>query len=106
MERVRSRSGSQARAPIDSDDLNTIAPNPPLPIQTPYAIHETFDIADESFVSQFRMLFGKIERFFDEPFCIHDLDEGEFHQPWAANHAPEFLDCALHDVEPDPNAWS
>lgn len=102
LERVRLRLGSPVRAPSDSDDLNTITPNL-QPIQTPYAIHETFDIADEWFVGQFRMLFRKIERLFDEYFCIHDLDEGEFYQPWAANHAPEFLDYVLHVAEPDPN---
>jgi hypothetical protein len=68
-----------------------------------FRIHPVQDRTDEWFVHEFRLLFRRLEAYFDNYFCIHNLDEGEFHQPWAANHTPEFLTYVLQVAEADPN---
>lgn len=74
----------------------------PQPIQSVFPQHPLGDRSDEWFVNEFRKLFRRIEKFLDEYFCIQNLDEGEFHQPWAINHTPEFLNYVLQVAEQDP----
>lgn len=92
--------GPQVRVPGDNDNLIKLNPQP---VQMWFRIHPVQDRTDEWFVHEFRLLFRRLEAYFDNYFCIHNLDEGEFHQPWAANHTPEFLTYVLQVAEADPN---
>jgi hypothetical protein len=94
------KSGSAARIP------DQVAPDLPMlnpePLQLEFPQHPIRDRSDEWFVHEFRKLFRQIETFFDEYFCLQNLDDGETYEPWAVNHTPEFLNYVLLVAEQDP----
>lgn len=100
----RLKMSSQVKAPghpaPSLPDLN------PQPVQFDFPQHQIEEMPDEWFVEAFRLLFRRIEKFFDEYFCTQDL-EGEYHQPWALKHTPEFLNYVLQvaDQERGQGGW-
>jgi hypothetical protein len=51
----------------------------------------------------FRRLFRQTDKFATYYFGVHDLDAGEFFEPWAAGMTDDFVTWAEQVAEPDPN---
>ena len=89
------------RARKDNDSLIKLNPQP---VQMWFNTHPVIDRTDEWFVAEFRSLFRRLETYFAKYFCVHNLDEGDFHQPWAVNNTAGFLNYAQRVAEPDPSS--
>jgi hypothetical protein len=74
----------------------------PQPLQFVFKAHPLEDRSDEWFIVQFRKLFRRIHTFAHDYFGRHDIDEGSFHQPWAAGMSPEFMRYVEDVAEADP----
>jgi hypothetical protein len=94
--KLRFRTGISQNIPVDLATLQ------PQPLQLQFDLHPDADRSDSYFVDEFRKLFRRIFNFSQAFFGIHDLDEGEFHQPWVANIAPEFVSYVEQVAESDP----
>jgi hypothetical protein len=81
------------------EDLKTLQPQP---LQYIFEGHPHEDRSDDWFIEQFRHLSLRINKFSRDYFGLHDLDEGEFHQPWAAGMTPEFIRHVEEVAEADP----
>jgi hypothetical protein len=95
------------RTCITQHVLEDFATLRPQPLQFLFPAHPHEDRSDEWFIAQFRKLFRRISRFAHDYFGLHDIDAGEFHQPWAAGMAPEFLRYVEQVAEADPmiSSW-
>jgi hypothetical protein len=99
--RPRTRTQVGLRPPTD---LSTLKPQP---LQFQFPIHPEKERSNEWFQNEFRKLFNRLEAFSREYFGLHDLEEGEFHQPWAAGMTPEFLNYVemVSDADPELGDW-
>jgi len=75
----------------------------PQPIRLTFPHHPLEDRSDEWYIAQFEALFDKLEEFVKDFFAAHDLDQGQFHQLWAVDMTPEFLNYVEQVAEPDIN---
>lgn len=80
-------------------DFETLQPQP---LQFTFPEHPDEDRSDEWYVTEFRVLFRRIFKFSSDFFGLHDIDVGEFHQPWAAGMTPEFIRHVEDVAEADP----
>jgi len=96
LKRVKLRTGITQHVP---EELATLRPQP---LRLSFPPHPADDRSDAWFVEEFRKLFRRMDRFAQDYFARHDLDEGEFHQPWAADMSPEFLRYVEQVAEADP----
>jgi hypothetical protein len=94
--KLKFRTGISQNIPVDLATLQ------PQPLQLQFDLHPDADRSDSFFVDEFRKLFRRIFNFSQAFFGIHNLDEGEFHQPWVANLAPEFVSYVEQVAESDP----
>jgi hypothetical protein len=78
----------------------------PQPIRFNFRPHPLKDRSDEWYIEQFRRLFRRIHNFASDYFGLHDLDQGDFHQPWAAGMSPEFLRWVEDVATADPMVGS
>jgi hypothetical protein len=78
----------------------------PQPIRFNFRPHPLKDRSDEWYIEQFRRLFRRIHNFASDYFGLHDLDQGDLHQPWAAGMSPEFLRWVEDVATADPMVGS
>lgn len=74
----------------------------PQPLQFEFPPHPDEDRSDHWYIEEFRKLYVRLDRFCHDFYGAHDLDEGEFHQPWAIGMTPEFLRYVEQVAEADP----
>jgi hypothetical protein len=75
----------------------------PQPIRLQYDPPPRGDRSDAWFIEAFRLLYREAENFVSKYYCVHDLkSHGQFYQPWAIMHTPEFVSWAEQVAEPDP----
>jgi hypothetical protein len=89
------------RTDVTQHVLEDLANLRPQPLQLLFPAHPHEDRSDEWFIAQFRKLFRRISRFAHDYFGLHDIDAGEFHQPWAAGMTLEFLRYVEQVAEAD-----
>ena len=93
---------SRLRSGLTQHVLEEFKKLKPQPLQLTFQGHTLEDRSDEWFIEQFRRLFRKIRTFAHEYFGLHDIDKGEFHQPWASGMTVEFLRHVENIAEADP----
>jgi hypothetical protein len=81
-------------------DLAKLAPQP---LRISYKPHPLEDRSDAWYTEMFRRLFRQTDKFATRYFGVHDLDAGEFFEPWAAGMTGEFITWAEQVAESDPN---
>jgi hypothetical protein len=81
-------------------DLANLAPQP---LRISYKPHPLEDRSDAWYTEMFRRLFRQTDKFATYYFGVHDLDAGEFFEPWAAGMTDDFVTWAEQVAEPDPN---
>jgi hypothetical protein len=81
-------------------DLATLAPQP---LRISYKPHPLEDRSDAWFTEMFRRLFRQSDRFATHYFAVHNLEAGQFFEPWAAGMTDEFITWAEQVAEPDAN---
>jgi hypothetical protein len=81
-------------------DLAQLAPQP---LRISYKAHPLEDRTDAWYIEMFRRLFRQTHRFVSHYFGVHDINAGDFFEPWGANMTPEFVAWAEQVAEPDPN---
>jgi hypothetical protein len=81
-------------------DLASLAPQP---LRISYKPHPLEDRSDVWYTEMFRRLFRQTDKFVTHYFGVHDLDAGEFFEPWGAGMTDEFVTWAEQVAEPDPN---
>jgi hypothetical protein len=74
----------------------------PQPIQLDFPPHTGKDHTDKWYVEMFQLLARRLDKFSAEYFTVHDLNKGEFYQPWTLDFKPEFLNYVEQVAEPDP----
>ena len=93
---------SKLRTGITQHILEEFETLQPQPLQFNFRSHPAEDRSDEWYIQQFRRLFRKLHDFAHDYFGLHDIDQGHFHQPWAAGMTPEFLRYVEDVATPDP----
>lgn len=93
---------SKLRTGITQHILEEFETLQPQPLQFNFRSHPAEDRSDEWYIQQFRRLFRKLHDFAHDYFGLHDIDQGYFHQPWAAGMTPEFLRYVEDVATPDP----
>jgi hypothetical protein len=81
-------------------DLAKLAPQP---LRISYKPHPLEDRSDAWYTEMLRRLFRQTDKFATHYFGVHDLDAGEFFEPWAAGMTDEFITWAEQVAESDPN---
>lgn len=74
----------------------------PQPLQLTFTPHPAEDRSDRWYIEQFRRLYRRVTGFAHAYFGLHDIDEGEFHQPWTAGMSEEFISYVEDVAEADP----
>ncbi|KAH8596558.1 hypothetical protein B0O99DRAFT_705806 [Bisporella sp. PMI_857] len=75
----------------------------PQPIQLTYSSFPLEDQTDEWWIKQLSNLFKVMDDFVETYFAVHNLDQGEFHQLWALDWSPRFIEYVQSVAEPDIN---
>jgi hypothetical protein len=75
----------------------------PTPLRISYKAHPLEERTDAWYTEIFRRLFRQTHRFVSQYYGIHNINSGDFYEPWAVNMAPEFVVWAEQVAEPDPN---
>ncbi|TVY29964.1 hypothetical protein LHYA1_G001328 [Lachnellula hyalina] len=101
---------SQKRARGSSKEVLNQSPTNvydlPKPIQIQYFPLPIKDRDDQWYGALFKRLFTDVIKFVDDYFVLHDLELGDFHQPWALKWNPEFIFWAEQVAEDDPQVGS
>lgn len=91
IENLRPRKKSKIRSGATQHILKDLKTLQPQPLQYMFEGHPREDRSDEWFIKSFDGLYQRIFNFSHDYFGLHDLDQGEFFQPWAVGMTPEFI---------------